>query len=98
MGDHDLRFAVFDLEGQLLQRVQWIEVDDCAAGFEDGIIVNDERWRIGKKEADLGALFYANSLQPSGNTIDRGSQCGVVGNLTHKADCGPGGERSRSPL
>ena len=63
MGDEDLCFAVFDLEGQFFQRIERIEVDDRAAAFEDRVIVDDEGRRIGQHQADMDAFFDAKALQ-----------------------------------
>jgi hypothetical protein len=62
MGDHDFRLAVLDLEGELFVRVERVEIDDSAAGFEDSVVEDDERRRIRQKQADLGAAHDADLL------------------------------------
>ena len=48
---------------QLGDRIERVEIDDGAAGFEDAVIEDDEGGRVGQQQSDIHALAHAALLQ-----------------------------------
>ena len=89
--DHQLGLAVLDLEGQLLERVEGVVVDDRAAGLQRGEVVNDEGRAVRHQEPHLGALLDAELLQPGGRPIDHAADLSVAQDLAQEVGAGTRG-------
>ncbi len=87
--DHQLGLAVLDLEGQFLERVERVVVDDRAAGLEDGVVVDDEGRRVRQEQADLGALRDAELLQAGRGAVDQPADLAVSQALAEEIGAGP---------
>ncbi len=67
---HELGVAVLHLLGQLGDGIEGVEIDDGAAGLQDGKEEDDEGGGVGQEQPDLGALPDPEPLQPERRPVD----------------------------
>ena len=91
-GDDDVDAGVGGLVFDFLFGVERVEVDDRGAGFEDGVVHDDEIRGVGQAEADFVAFFDAEALQAGGGAGGEIADLGVGIGFSEKIDAGPGGE------
>ena len=90
--DHDVRFRVLRLMGQLRNRVERIEIHDRAAGLQDRVVIDDEGWAIRQEQPNARSLPDAKRLQAFCRAVHLMRQLRIGHGLAEKAGRGPRAE------